>query len=77
MKKILRSVVGVRDLNIHAQLRKPWARSFGPNAIKDYEESLVTTGIEFIEHLKELCRNSGDGYGHADMVGYISRWRFV
>lgn len=71
------NLISVRDYKRHAQLRKPWNRSFSPDALQDYRESLITRGNELIECLTKLCRDSKDMFGHADIRVYISRWRFV
>ncbi|GJJ08845.1 hypothetical protein Clacol_003064 [Clathrus columnatus] len=70
------SLVGIRDISLHAKHRKPWNRAFGPAALKDYEDSLVVRGTELIEHLKAIIRKSPDGVGHTDISMYISNWSF-
>lgn len=76
LKKPNFGLISVRDYNIHAQLRKPWNRAFGPVALQDYEESLIARGTELVDHLKGICENSSDGVGHIDIAKYISYWRF-
>lgn len=63
-------------INIHAQLRKQWNRAFAPGPLQDYEESLLASGIELIEHLKGVCHGSSDKLGHVDIADYIGRWSF-
>lgn len=70
------NLIATRDTNVHAKLRKPWTRAFGPAALEDYEDSLVARGIELVEHLRGVCTNSENNLGHVDIADYINRWGF-
>jgi hypothetical protein len=67
------SLIGVRDLRRHAQLRKPWNNAFQSAALNDYEEMLRERAGQFMTHLQKLCE---DGVG-ADMANLISLFSFV
>ena len=48
-------MIGVRDLDRHAELRKPWNKAFGTGPLKDYEEMLVSRAGFLLVRLEELC----------------------
>ena len=51
------SLIGVRDLRRHAQLRKPWNNAFQSAALIDYEDMLRDRAAQFITHLQKLCED--------------------
>ena len=51
------SLIGVRDLRRHAQLRKPWNNAFQSAALTDYEDMLSERAAQFMTHLQKLCED--------------------
>ncbi|KAF5329713.1 hypothetical protein D9619_009153 [Psilocybe cf. subviscida] len=59
-------LIGVRSLQRHAQLRKPWNRAFGAGPMKDYEAIMLRRAEQLVEHLQDACS--------ANTVVDIARW---
>lgn len=70
------SLVDVRDLQIHAQLRKAWNKAFAPSSMRDYEEILVPRVAQLGDHLAHACRNGSDHIVHVDLAKWISFFSF-
>ena len=51
------SLLGVRDLRRHAQLRKPWNNAFHSAALRDYKDMLRDRAAQFMTHLQKLCED--------------------
>lgn len=71
------SVVDVRDLSIHSQLRKPWNKALGVGPLKDYEALLVLRVAELRDRLKEICSERRDRVGRVDMAQWITYFSYV
>ncbi|TEB30428.1 high nitrogen upregulated cytochrome P450 monooxygenase 2 [Coprinellus micaceus] len=66
-------LIGVRDLQRHAQLRKPWNKAFGVGPLKDYEEMLRSRAGMMGSRLDEIC---GEGVGRVDLTEWTSFFAF-
>ncbi|KAG6893790.1 hypothetical protein C0992_008619, partial [Termitomyces sp. T32_za158] len=49
-QKIFRSLVGIRDPQKHAQVRRVWARGFTPEALRSYHPILNKRVSNLISH---------------------------
>ena len=67
------SLVGVRDLRWHAQLRKPWNNAFQSAALIDYDDMLRDRAAQFMTDLQKLCENEVC----VDLGNLISLFAFV
>ena len=67
------SLIGVRDLRRHAQLRKPWNNAFQSAALIDYEGMLRDRAAQFMTHLQKLCEDEVC----VDLANLISFFAFV
>ena len=67
------SLIGVRSLRRHAQLRKPWNNAFQSAALIDYEDMLRDRAAQFMTHLQKLCE---DGVC-VDLANLIDFFSFV
>jgi hypothetical protein len=67
-------LIGVRDLQRHAQLRKPWNKAFGVGPLKDYEEMLHSRAGMMGSRLDEIC---GEGAGRVDLTEWTSFFAYV
>ncbi|KAF8816493.1 cytochrome P450 [Phlegmacium glaucopus] len=67
------SLTGVRDLRLHAQLRKPWNNAFQSAALVDYEDMLVKRAAQLMTQLQNLC----DDEICVDLANQISSFSFV
>lgn len=67
------SLVGIRDLRQHAQLRKPWNSAFQSAALVGYEEMLADRTAQLTAHLQKLCDNEAC----IDVANLISLFSFV
>ena len=65
----INSLTSVRDLRLHAQLRKPWNNAFRSTALVDYEDMLVNRAAQLITHLQKQC---DDGVYLVDLANLIS-----
>ncbi|KAJ7865617.1 cytochrome P450 [Mycena olivaceomarginata] len=45
-------IIGVRDLKLHAEARKPWNKAFNPTAVKGYEPILIRRVTQLVESLR-------------------------
>jgi cytochrome P450 len=45
-------IIGVRDLKLHAEARKPWSKVLNPTAIKGYEPILIRRVTQLVESLR-------------------------
>jgi len=70
------SLLGVRNLKRHTELRKPWNDAFKPSSLPDYEEMLLIRAEQFVDKLKELARR-GKTETNMDLASWISRFSFV
>jgi hypothetical protein len=71
------SLIGVRDLRRHAQLRKPWNNAFQSAALIDYEDMLRDRAALFMSHLQKLCEDEVC-VDLANLIGFFSFvFRFV
>lgn len=66
------NVLLVRDMNIHAQLRKFWNKAFAPEPVKDYQERMMIRAAQLGDVLKTRCDSAPDGVGRADLSKMIS-----
>jgi cytochrome P450 len=66
------SLVAVRDLDRHAQLRKPWNRAFATGPLKDYEEMLIKRAGVLIRRLEQVSDETRDGVGRVDLAQWAS-----
>lgn len=71
------SLLGVRNLKRHTELRKPWNDAFKPSSLPDYEEMLLIRAEQFVDKLKELARPGKTGGTNIDLASWISRFSFV
>ena len=67
------SLIGVRDLRRHAQLRKPWNNAFQSAALIDYEDMLRDRAALFMTHLQKLCEDEV----RVDLAKQIDLFSFV
>ena len=67
------SLIGVRDLRRHAQLRKPWNNAFRSAALIDYEDMLKDRAAQFMTHLQKQCEDEVC----VDMANLINLFAFV
>jgi hypothetical protein len=67
------SLIGVRDLRRHAQLRKPWNNAFQSAALIDYEGMLRDRAAQFMTHLQKLCEDEVC----VDLANLINFFSFV
>jgi len=51
------SLIGVRNLRRHGQLRKPWNNAFQSAALTDYEDMLRDRAAQFVANLQKICEN--------------------
>ena len=65
------SLIGVRDLRRHAQLRKPWNNAFQSAALIDYEDMLRDRAALFMTHLQKLCEDEVR-VDLANLIAYFS-----
>ena len=65
------SLIGVRDLRRHAQLRKPWNNAFQSAALIDYEDMLRDRAAQFMTHLQKLYED-GVSFDLANMINLFS-----
>lgn len=70
------NLIGIRDLKRHAQLRKPWNRAFGPIPLKDYEDALLSRGVQLVRQLEDVCKVAPAGSGHVEMAQYFTYFSF-
>ncbi|KAF9472668.1 high nitrogen upregulated cytochrome P450 monooxygenase 2 [Pholiota conissans] len=68
-------LLGVRNPQRHAQLRKPWNQAFKATPLHIYGETLVEEVGKFTV-LLEKCRRSEDGRAHVDIARWISYLSF-
>ncbi|KAF8153965.1 cytochrome P450 [Crassisporium funariophilum] len=68
------SLNGVRNLQRHAQLRKPWNTAFHSTALLEYDDMLIKRAAVFIERLKGICEGSDEG--RVDLAKWISLFSF-
>ncbi|KAI0746189.1 cytochrome P450 [Earliella scabrosa] len=47
------NLVALQDIDYHLQRRRPWARAFTPNALKDFEERIASHAKQLILRLEE------------------------
>ncbi|KAJ2934757.1 hypothetical protein H1R20_g2339, partial [Candolleomyces eurysporus] len=72
-------LIGVRDLDRHAELRKPWNKAFGTGPLKDYEEMLLSRAGLLASRLEELCDQAaaqGDFNAKVDLAEWASFFAF-
>ena len=67
------SLIGVRDLRRHTQLRKQWTNAFQSAALMDFEDMLRDRAAQFMTHLQKICE---DGVC-VDLSNLISFFAFV
>jgi cytochrome P450 len=67
------SLLGVRDLRRHAQLRKPWNNAFQSAALIDYEDMLRDRAAQFMTHLQKVCEEEVC----VDLANLIDLFSFV
>ena len=65
------SLIGVRNLRRHAQLRKPWNNAFQSAALTDYEDMLNDRAAQFMTHLQKLCEDE-DCVDIANQINFFS-----
>ncbi|KAG2005799.1 cytochrome P450 [Coprinopsis cinerea AmutBmut pab1-1] len=53
------SLIDVRDLGIHAQLRKPWNEAFSSGPVKEYHQLLHKRGEELSTQLYKIATSTG------------------
>ena len=67
----MNSLTSVRDLRLHAQLRKPWNNAFRSTALVDYEDMLVNRAAQLITHLQKQC-DDGVCVDLANLISFFS-----
>ncbi|KAJ3506926.1 hypothetical protein NMY22_g17093 [Coprinellus aureogranulatus] len=67
-----RNLHAVRDIKLHAELRKPWNKSFGKEPLKDYEDSLFKNAAILVEQLHGLCEKGEVLIDGAKWLSYLS-----
>ncbi|KAI3597833.1 cytochrome p450, partial [Moniliophthora roreri] len=67
------SLIGQRDSNRHAQLRKAWNRAFSAEALLDYQDILVKRARELASRLEATYR---EGQKQVDIAKWISYFSF-
>ncbi|TEB20865.1 hypothetical protein FA13DRAFT_200624 [Coprinellus micaceus] len=70
------AVIDVRDLKVHAQLRRRWNEAFSSDPLKDYQETLTKRTQELCEHLEGQCKNAASGVAVVDLAKWISFFAF-
>ncbi|KAH6904490.1 high nitrogen upregulated cytochrome P450 monooxygenase 2 [Coprinopsis sp. MPI-PUGE-AT-0042] len=70
------SLVAVRDLDRHAQLRKPWNRAFATGPLKDYEQMLIKRAGILVTRLEEVTNEASDKVGRVDLAQWASYFAF-
>lgn len=70
------AVIDVRDLNIHAQLRRRWNEAFSSEPLKDYHDILFGRVEQLCDHLEELCAEAPSGVATFDLAKWISFFAF-
>lgn len=70
-----RNLHAVRDLQLHAELRKPWNKAFGKGPLHDYEVAMVKNASVLVGRLHELCENSETGQS-IDIAKWLSFYAF-
>ena len=66
------AVIDVRDLKVHAQLRRRWNEAFSSDPLKDYQETLTKRTQELCEHLEGQCKTAASGVAMVDLAKWIS-----
>ena len=67
------SLIGVKDLRRHAQLRKPWNNAFQSAALLGYEDMLRDRAAQFMTHLQKLSEDEVC----VDLANLIDLFSFV
>ena len=67
------SLIGVRDLRRHTQLRKPWNNAFQSAALENYEDMLEERAVQLMTRLQKSC----DEKVCVDFSDLISLFTFV
>ncbi|TFK27311.1 cytochrome P450 [Coprinopsis marcescibilis] len=67
------SLVEARDVEIHAELRKPWNDAFSAGPVRDYQAILAMRGERLAELLHQTC---GGGSTTVDIAKWISYFAF-
>ncbi|KAF6749615.1 high nitrogen upregulated cytochrome P450 monooxygenase 2 [Ephemerocybe angulata] len=70
------SLIGVRDLQRHSVLRRPWNKAFGTGPLKDYEEMLLARGNFLQTKLEQRCESSERGTARIDLTEWMSFFAF-
>jgi len=71
-KRPYRSIIDVRDPDIHSQLRKPWSKSFSAQPLQNYEALLLPRVLQLNRHLEKIVEESGNGVGLTDVARWLS-----
>lgn len=71
------SLIGVRNLRRHAELRRPWNDALKITSLPDYEDMLLVRAEQFVDKLKELSRSENVPGTSIDLASWISCFTFV
>lgn len=64
------NLIGTRDLQRHAVLRKVWNKAFSNAPLKDYEELMLSRARQLMNTLKTICKEQG-GVACVDIATWI------
>lgn len=64
------SLIGTRNPQRHAVLRKAWNKAFSNSPLKDYEELMLSRSHQLINTLKGICKER-DGVARVDIATWI------
>ncbi|KIJ55027.1 hypothetical protein M422DRAFT_24886 [Sphaerobolus stellatus SS14] len=70
------NLIGTRDKDQHALLRKTWNKAFGVEQLKDYEELVVKRVRLLAENLQKSCETSSDGTTAIDLGKKLGQFSF-
>lgn len=54
------NLIGTRDLQRHAVLRKAWNKAFSNSPLKDYEELMLLRARQLMSTLNTICKGQGE-----------------
>ena len=66
------NVVAVRDLSVHSQLRKPWAKGLSSASIKEYSPTIQKRALQLAEELDKFAEQGES----TDFASWMSRFAF-
>ena len=66
------NIVAVRDLSVHSQLRKPWAKGLSSASIKEYSPTIQKRALQLAEELGKVAEQGES----TDFARWMSRFAF-